>query len=69
MRYIGDASVPLDAYDVARDIADILEGQPEVTSARVTKVDKGYPGYDRATILVVTPAVSFTMEICAVITS
>lgn len=68
MRYIGKTVPPttLDAYDVARDVADVLQGHPEVTSARVTKYD---PGYARATILVVTPTVSFMMEVGGVVTS
>lgn len=49
-----------DAYDVARDVAKLLEAYDVITSAVVTSYDEGY---DAAHIAVTCPDVSFVIEV------
>lgn len=49
-----------DAYDVARDLATLLEGHDVITSAVVTSYDEGYKA---AHIAVECPDVSFVIEV------
>lgn len=58
--FVARAGVNTDAYDVARDIAGLLEGHDVIKSAVVTSYDEGY---EAAHIAVEAVDCSFVIEV------